>query len=199
MSPRRSIPRRRAAVVAVLALLILAAVAGAARAHPTVVEMAPEDGARVVDPVVEARIRFSEPVTPVEVAVVGPDGQPLSVGPPELIDGVVVRQTVRPPRRRGVHTVSYQVLAVDDHLARGTATYRYTGPVEEPDDEPAGGPEVGDEPTVREPPAADPPQRENAIRSLWSMWPLALVLVLAALVGAAPIRTVRAITDADGG
>lgn len=205
--------KRRLPALPTLALLLgLASVVGVgspAGAHPVVVGSAPADGARVPEPLTEVRVRFSEPVTPLEVIVEGPSGGQLQAGAPQLEEEAVV-QPLAPFQERGEHTVTYRLIAADDHLTEGSFTFRYTGPAEQASDRPREEPtppasrpaeeasdQPGEAPTAQGRPA-EPEGGQPTTAPPRNVWPLASTIALVALLAGLTGRALRAIADEDG-
>ncbi len=214
---------RAVVLLAAVALSLPAAVVipAPASAHPVVTGSDPSDGARVPEAVTEVRIEFSEPVTPLEVIVTGPSGAEIQAGDPELVDEAVV-QPLHPFQERGDHTVTYRLIAVDDHITEGSFSFRYTGPVpDSPQDppgdaaipeedartqaEPTAEPESTAEPERTPEPertaepeptvAPEPPTTDDGPRR--SVWPLVITTSLVGLVIAGTVRTLRSIGPED--
>lgn len=129
------------AALAALTVLLVVAPASPVAAHATAVAAWPAPGQVLVAAPDRVVIEFSNDVeAQVDVAVVGPDGQPLMVGDP-VVDGRYVTQRITDPGQAGSYTAAFHAVAVDLHpiIARvdytvdpnGTAT---TNPAGDPPD-----------------------------------------------------------------
>lgn len=182
-----------AMVLGLLAVVGIAlGVALPAAAHPVVVSSSPPDEARVPEPLTEIRIRFSEPVTPLEVIVEDPSEEEIQEGAPELEEDAVV-QPLSAFQERGDHTVTYRLLAADDHITEGSFTFRYTGPTELAPDPDQG--EEGAAPALPAEPDAGPTTTAPAR----SLWPLVSIVTLVTVLVVGTMRTVRVIGEDDDG
>lgn len=103
----------RALIGALTALLVLLAPAPAA-AHAVLMEAQPADGERLDQPPTELRLRFNEPVMPVAVRLLDPDGTEVQ-GTAVAVQGPTL--IVRPPGPlpQGAYLLSYRVTSLDAH------------------------------------------------------------------------------------
>lgn len=134
MSPRAS----------VFALALLAALlqTGAAYAHASLVRAEPADGALVAEPPAALRLTFNEPVTPLVIRLIAPDGT--ATTPAASTENATV--TVKPPAlRRGTHLLSWRVISADGHPVGGSLVFS----VGEASGQPAPGAPFAGDPLVR--------------------------------------------------
>ena len=103
----------RALIGALTALLVLLAPAPAA-AHAVLMEAQPADGERLDRPPAELRLRFNEPVMPVAVRLLDPDGTEVQGTAVEVQGPTLI---VRPPGPlpQGAYLLSYRVTSLDAH------------------------------------------------------------------------------------
>lgn len=194
----------RRALVALCALVLAAApmlgVVPPAAAHADLVSSSPSAGSTSDAPLREVSFTFSEAIAePAYVAVLGPDGDPVTTGEPQ-VRGAVVTQRVRPVAA-GVHTMAYRVVSDDGHpingevgftLAPGSvvaATTRPSGRDRRPAADGAAGAESGrsapeDAPTEQAAPEQAAPE-QAAATGFWSAYAPYLVAGAALLVLAA--------------
>jgi len=120
------------AALAVLAMSMLAAVAGAlpAAAHAALSGSDPAEGSTVTAPPQRVSLTFNEAVTDLGVALVvtGPDGTALQQGEP-AVDDREVSIKVRSLQERGVHQIKFRVVSADGHPIQGQIAFTYAGPV----------------------------------------------------------------------
>ena len=92
-------------------------------AHAGLVEAVPPDGARLDRPPAEVSLRFNEPVSPVSVRVLGPDGTEIALpGPPTADDGTL-RIALPSGLAAGTHVVSFRVVSADGHPVAGSVLF----------------------------------------------------------------------------
>jgi copper transport protein len=143
----------------VLALLAALLQTGAACAHASLVRAEPADGALVAEPPAAIRLTFNEPVTPLVMRLIAPDG----IVTTQAASAENATVTVKPPALgRGTHVLSWRVISADGHPVGGSLVFSVgeaSGqPV--PDGQPAG------EPLVRT-----------------SLWAAKIVIYLALIIG----------------
>lgn len=120
---------RRAVAALAVAVTMLLAGAATASAHAELVGVDPLDGAMLTELPPQIVLTFSESVaTPADVAVVGPDDQPLTAADPALVD-TTATVTLDPGQTAadGWYTISYQVTSADGHLISGTTRFMLHG------------------------------------------------------------------------
>jgi copper transport protein len=120
--------RRVASLVAAfLALAMALAPAPPARAHASLVRAAPADGA--VMPLAPATLTliFNEPVSPLVIRLIGPDGEPIA---PRAVVAENATLTIVPPEtlRRGTHVLSWRVTSADGHPVGGAVIFSIGAP-----------------------------------------------------------------------
>ncbi|GAA1141408.1 copper resistance CopC family protein [Nocardioides aquiterrae] len=115
---------RRLAGAALAAVLLVLALAAPVGAHATAVAAWPAPGQVLTASPDRVVIEFSTEVQPqVQVAVVGPDGEPLAVGDP-VVEGRYVSQAIRQPDRPGAYVAAFHAVGVDLHPVMARVDYR---------------------------------------------------------------------------
>ncbi len=116
--------RLASAALAAVTLLLVVAPATPADAHATAVAAWPAPGQVLVAAPDRIIVEFSAEVEPqVEVAVVAPDGQSLTVGDP-VVTGRYVTQQLRASDQTGAYVAAFHVVAVDLHPIMARIDYR---------------------------------------------------------------------------
>jgi methionine-rich copper-binding protein CopC len=130
---------RRLAGAVLAAVLLALAPAAPVDAHATAVAAWPAPGQVLTAAPDRVVIEFSTEVQPqVQVAVVGPDGEPLAVGDP-VVEGRYVSQEVRPSAGTGAYVAAFHAVGVDLHPVMARVDYR-VDPGAAATDNPAGDP-----------------------------------------------------------
>ncbi len=130
--------RRHLAAFLLLLLAVLAS-SGAAFAHASLVRSEPADGARLSEPPSVLRLTFNEPVTPLVLRLIAPDGT--TTAPVAVAEGITI--IVKPDaRRRGTHVLSWRVISADGHPVGGTMVFSVGEVSAQPASGPAGDPVV---------------------------------------------------------
>ena len=123
------ISRRGLACVAAFftALLIVVALASQARAHASLVKATPADGAVVPLAPAALTLTFNEPVAPLVIRLIGPDGEPMAPSAVVAQDATV---TITPPQslQRGTHVLSWRVISADGHPVGGSLMFSIGAP-----------------------------------------------------------------------
>src|SRR5262245_46664658 len=97
----------------------------AAWAHASLVRTEPADGATVADPPAALSLVFNEPVSPLIMRLIGPNGEATTAD--AKAENVTV--TVRPGElRRGTHVLSWRVVSADGHPIGGALTFSVGAP-----------------------------------------------------------------------
>ena len=97
----------------------------AAWAHASLVRTEPADGATVADPPAALSLVFNEPVSPLIMRLIGPNGEATTAD--AKAENVTV--TVRPGElRRGTHVLSWRVVSADGHPLGGALTFSVGAP-----------------------------------------------------------------------
>ncbi len=108
------------AIAFLIALLTALVPTGAAFAHASLVRAEPADGALVAEPPAALRLTFNEPVTPLVIRLIAPDGT--TTTPAATAENTTV--TVRPTAlRRGTHVLSWRVISADGHPVGGSLVF----------------------------------------------------------------------------
>jgi copper transport protein len=109
--------------------MVVAAPAGPAAAHATLVGSDPATGAILDDPPRQVVLNFSEPVRllPDRITVINPAGEPLELGEPTT-EGADVIIPVPEVFDIGTYLVSFRVVSQDSHPITGTVTYSVGAP-----------------------------------------------------------------------
>lgn len=100
--------------------LLLTAPAGRALAHAELVGSEPADGATLEAPPPAITLRFSEPVTPIRLRLVGPTGAPMALPEPPRPVGSELTLPLPPGLGHGSHTLSWRVRSADGHPIAGS-------------------------------------------------------------------------------
>ena len=133
----------------VMVLLGLLAWAGEAGAHASLIKAEPADGAVVARPPAVLTLTFNEPVAPLVVRLIGPNGEPIALGPAVAENATV---SIGAPERlqRGTHVLSWRVISADGHPVGGALMFSIGAP--------SGKPEA----------AAEPPSDRTVGAALWA-------------------------------
>lgn len=128
---------RRAAVLALAAVVATLAFATPASAHSQLLGTNPADGAAITTPIDEVNLTFNERVqgTFTTVIVNGPDSASYSDGHVQVIDDVVHQKVY--PLRSGPYSVAWRAISADGHPVEGQFRFTVTLP---PGEEPTAGP-----------------------------------------------------------
>ena len=105
-----------------IALLIALAPASKACAHASLVKAVPADGAVMPLPPAALTLTFNEPVSPLVVRLIGPDGAPL-VPIAVTAQDTTVTISAPPVLRRGTHVLSWRVISADGHPVGGSLLF----------------------------------------------------------------------------
>src|SRR5262245_3613238 len=105
-----------------IALLIALAPASEAGAHASLVKAVPADGVVMPLPPAALTLTFNEPVAPLVVRLIGPDGAPIA---PTAItaEDTTVTISAPPALRRGTHVLSWRVISADGHPVGGSLMF----------------------------------------------------------------------------
>ncbi|PST22718.1 copper resistance protein CopC [Mesorhizobium plurifarium] len=127
ISPRFS---RFARLVALAVLGILAQI-GVAWAHASLNASEPGDGAVIDTAPSTYQLTFSEPVSPLSLRLVGPDGSSVPLERFEITDRTV--EIVAPANiGRGTHVLSWRVISADGHAVSGSLVFSIGAATSEP-------------------------------------------------------------------
>ncbi|WP_049824028.1 copper resistance protein CopC [Bradyrhizobium sp. WSM2254] len=112
-------------------LLLTVTGAGQALAHAALVSTSPRDGAIVAGQPSELTLAFTEPVSPITLKLIGPDGSASILERSALRDKTLV---VTPPTglRDGTHVLSWRVISEDGHPVSGSVLFSIGAPTATP-------------------------------------------------------------------
>ncbi|MET2830226.1 copper resistance CopC/CopD family protein [Mesorhizobium shangrilense] len=114
----------RLAVGVLFAVLLLAAVMlpGRASAHAALIATEPADGAVLAQSPAQFSLTFSEPVSPLVLTLVKPDGTPVALTAFRLTDQTI---EIDNPQTlgRGTHVLSWRVISTDGHPIGGSVLF----------------------------------------------------------------------------
>jgi copper transport protein len=120
---------RALACIAALIAALLGVVASAppARAHAALVKSTPADGAVVALAPPALTLIFNEPVAPLLIRLIAPDGATLA---PSAIVAENATVTITPPPglQRGTHVLSWRVISADGHPVGGSLLFSIGAP-----------------------------------------------------------------------
>jgi copper transport protein len=121
-----------AGVAALLAALsVVAAAASPARAHAALVRAAPADGAVLPAAPPALTLTFNEPVSPLLIRLIGPDGEPIAT-PAVAAENATVTVAAPPNLKRGTHVLSWRVISADGHPVGGALLFSIGAPSGQP-------------------------------------------------------------------
>jgi len=118
-------------LVVLLASLALASLMSAAPAwaHASLLASDPADGAVLADSPATLRLNFNEPVTPLVMRLIGPDGA--AITPTVKAENTTV--TLTPPLlRHGTNVLSWRVISADGHPVGGAVLFSIGAPSQGP-------------------------------------------------------------------
>src|SRR5262245_37901995 len=134
--------RRVATWIGALVAALLAALVpvSPARAHASLVKAVPADGAVVPLAPPVLTLTFNEPVSPLAIRLIGPDGAPLT---PAAVVAENATVTITPPPGlgQGTHVLSWRVISADGHPVGGALIFSIGAPSRGPA---AGADEIAD-------------------------------------------------------
>lgn len=121
MTGRRPLTLMAVAVRAAAAFCLLLGLVGAALAHAALIRADPADGAALAQAPARLTLTFNEPVAPLALKLVGPDGaaQALQAN----ADGATVTVLLPPSLTTGSHLLSWRVVSEDGHPIGGTTAF----------------------------------------------------------------------------
>jgi copper transport protein len=103
-----------------IALMTALAASGAAFAHASLVRAEPADGALVAEPPAALRLTFNEPVTPLVMRLIAPDGTATTLAATAANETVTVKPAAL---KRGTHVLSWRVTSADGHPVGGSLVF----------------------------------------------------------------------------
>jgi copper transport protein len=108
-------------LAALLAILVLLASAPAAFAHASLIAAEPADGATLSAPPARLRLDFNEPVSPLVLRLIAPDGSSTALAPNAADQTVMVEAP--PPMGEGTYVLSWRVVSADGHPVGGAIVF----------------------------------------------------------------------------
>jgi copper transport protein len=106
-------------------IAVLAGAPSAALAHASLVGSDPPAEATLAAPPSRLRLDFNEPVSPLSVRLIGPNGE--AVTPPVAAENESL--IITPPTlKRGTHVLSYRVISADGHPVGGSLIFSVGAP-----------------------------------------------------------------------
>ena len=118
-------------LLAVVMLLIVMALPNPAFAHAALIKTDPADGAVLAQGPAQFSLTFSEPVSPLVLTMVRPDGTPTPLTSFRLTDQTV---EIDNPQTlgSGTHVLSWRVISADGHPVGGSLLFSIGAPTEPP-------------------------------------------------------------------
>jgi len=118
-------PQRRASrlLAALIFALLALTLASQAHAHAVLVETVPRDGAVLPEAPREVMLRFSEPVAPVMLRVLGIDARAIADRTQARVENETVRIALPENLPSTTYVVTYRVISVDSHPISGTIVF----------------------------------------------------------------------------
>ncbi|MDB5599350.1 MAG: copper resistance domain protein [Xanthobacteraceae bacterium] len=113
--------------VAVLAIGVMLACAGQALAHAALIRAEPADGAVLPRAPAQVRLTFNEPVSPLVLRLVAPNGSVMAL-PRVASDGTALVVTLPEARGDGSYVLSWRVASEDGHPVGGTVLFSVGAP-----------------------------------------------------------------------
>jgi copper transport protein len=119
--------RLRFALLMLCCLAVVSVTGGQARAHAALIAAAPADGAALATAPAQMTLRFSEPVSPLVLKLIGPDGAARSLDRYALQDRTLVVETPG-GLAGGTHVLSWRVVSGDGHPVGGSVLFSIGAP-----------------------------------------------------------------------
>ncbi|TIS59447.1 MAG: copper resistance protein CopC [Mesorhizobium sp.] len=129
--PGKHVNRLAVGLLAMLVLLAVIAVPGAAFAHAALITTDPGDGAVLAQSPTQFSLTFSEPVSPLVLTLVQPDGTPLQLTAFRLSDRMVEIDNPQ-TLKSGTHVLSWRVISADGHPVGGAVLFSVGAPSARP-------------------------------------------------------------------
>ncbi len=104
-----------------LALLLALPSAGSAFAHATLLKAEPADGSTLAEAPAAFVLTFNEPVSPIALRLIEPDGSGRDLAGAVARDAVV--SIPAPPLAKGTHALSWRVISADGHPVGGSVVF----------------------------------------------------------------------------
>lgn len=118
-------------LLAVVMLLIVMASTSPALAHAALIKTDPADGAVLAQGPAQFSLTFSEPVSPLVLTLVKPDGTPVPLTAFRLSDQTVEIDNPQ-TLKSGTHVLSWRVISADGHPVGGSLLFSIGAPTEPP-------------------------------------------------------------------
>ncbi|MDF3215885.1 copper resistance protein CopC [Mesorhizobium sp. M7A.F.Ca.CA.001.09.2.1] len=118
-------------LLAVIVFLASLAVSDQAFAHAALIKTDPADGAVLAQGPAQFSLTFSEPVSPLVLTLVKPDGKPVPLTAFRLSDQTVEIDNPQ-PLKSGTHVLSWRVISADGHPVGGSLLFSIGAPSEPP-------------------------------------------------------------------
>ncbi len=110
------------AAAALLAALLVVIASPVALAHAVLVASEPADGAMLADPPARLTLTFNEPVSPLVVRLIGPDGMEQGITGVKQ-EGAVLAVAPSGELGNGTHLLSWRVVSADGHPVGGAVVF----------------------------------------------------------------------------
>jgi copper transport protein len=118
-------------LLGLLIALVVMASTGQALAHAALIKTDPADGAVLAQAPAQFSLTFSEPVSPLVLTLVKPDGTPLALTSFRLTDQTLEIDNPQ-ARKSGTHVLSWRVISADGHPVGGSLLFSIGAPSEPP-------------------------------------------------------------------
>src|SRR5690606_21956137 len=105
------------------ACAVLGATISGAAAHAVLLATVPADGSTIEVAPHEIMLRFNEPVTPISLRVIGPDGRPMPAGDTGSAFVSEIRLPLPAGLTDGGYLVSWRVVSADSHPVGGSFVF----------------------------------------------------------------------------
>lgn len=123
----KAVRRLAAGFLAMLSLLAVLVAPGAAFAHAALVKTEPADGAVLARSPARFALTFSEPVSPLVLTLVQPDGVSVRL-PSSRLDGQTLEIDNPQTLGSGTHVLSWRVISADGHPVGGSILFSVGAP-----------------------------------------------------------------------
>lgn len=130
-STGKSLGRIAGGLLALTMALIVMASANQAFAHAALIKTDPADGAVLAQAPAQFSLTFSEPVSPLVLTLVKPDGTPVALTSFRLTDQTVEIDNPQ-ALKSGTHVLSWRVISADGHPVGGSLLFSIGAPSEPP-------------------------------------------------------------------
>ncbi|WP_027060258.1 copper resistance CopC/CopD family protein [Mesorhizobium loti] len=130
-STGKSLGRIAAGLLTLTMALIVMASANQAFAHAALINTDPTDGAVLAQAPAQFSLTFSEPVSPLVLTLVKPDGTPVALTSFRLTDQTVEIDNPQ-ALKSGTHVLSWRVISADGHPVGGSLLFSIGAPSEPP-------------------------------------------------------------------